>query len=287
MEEIDDEDESDKFWVHFDNCSSEWDEVFEMEDFERGRIKPFYTETRPHSKALELELAVYHRWHDEKTNSDKYFGQPHLVQCHVEWSLARAGAHILAQSARFLQRPPEADDGKSSFLVDRAHGLACDALSSAIRVLVQADREHVSAVMGDDVYQTKDPQLAATMSSTHLQRQIRGVRNPLPFEFLFAEQTSPHGQLSSNPSTRSVRRRQIPDHIHFPSKNFLHNGLHWKTFLPANRQAMIPPMLHVPAAVGKGPPVFNLPTIPYLELIHSAPSAISELITPGRGIMCV
>ena len=95
--------------VHFDNFSAKWDETYEIGAFTKGQVQPLYSHATPRMRPT--EFPVYHRYLDPTSNKCKLFGQGFYIQCPTEWSTARAGAHILAQASRFMQKPELASHG--------------------------------------------------------------------------------------------------------------------------------------------------------------------------------
>ena len=108
------EGEEDKVRVHFDRYAKKWDREYGFKNFNHPKIRPLYM-TRSPSPASPLQrIKVYHRRDrgsgdeevDENSGLDMplhfCFGLTTVVHCHSEWTTARAGAHILAQVARFV-----------------------------------------------------------------------------------------------------------------------------------------------------------------------------------------
>ena len=100
---------------------------------------------------------MYHRHTDRAAKTNALFGQTFYLQCENEWSTARAGAHILAQAARFLQRPDllshgpiDVDDIDESdvAMIQRIYDKAQSTISDLIDLLVECDREYVRAALG-------------------------------------------------------------------------------------------------------------------------------------------
>lgn len=146
--------------VHFDKCSSKWDETDALEHFKGGKVRPLYSHTVP--RANPTEFLVQHRCSNKSTKSKVYFGQSFYLQCHDEWSTARAGAHILAQVARFLQPPPGYDSAhRRRNVVDSDNNPFGETemppfdmseesravISQLIDILVESDRQYVEAAI--------------------------------------------------------------------------------------------------------------------------------------------
>ena len=137
--------------VHFDNFSPKWDEEYTLADFEEGKVQPLYTYAKP--KPRPIEFLVHHRHFD--TDSEKFlqFGQSFYIQCHNEWSTARAAAHILAQASRFVRRasqPVDMDEPTALNIesindqLERFHS----GVSNLIDLLVECDKEFISMALG-------------------------------------------------------------------------------------------------------------------------------------------
>jgi hypothetical protein len=97
--------------LHFDNFSSKWDEWYEFKDFCNSQVTPLYSHSTPRMRPIEViayhRLSMSHSKVGSGANSgyadSALFGQSFCLQFFNEWSTARAGAHILAQAARFLR----------------------------------------------------------------------------------------------------------------------------------------------------------------------------------------
>ncbi|EJK54581.1 hypothetical protein THAOC_25776 [Thalassiosira oceanica] len=85
----------DTIQVHFDGTTNRHDASLTIEDFTLGRVYPLYTRVGRCSGLT--EFTVYFRGADQ-SKSTYLFGHPFQVQCHTEWSLARATANILRMS---------------------------------------------------------------------------------------------------------------------------------------------------------------------------------------------
>jgi len=116
------------------------------------------------------------------------FGQSFYVQCQIEWSNARAGAHILAQISRFLQPNSEQHgdlpDWVSKF--DRVHAV----ISDLIDLLVDCDREFVRMALGVSEHNKEEekgrpyrnPSFDASVLFAALEKQVMALLRRLPFE---------------------------------------------------------------------------------------------------------
>ena len=177
--------------VHFDNFSSKWDELYDVNDFREGNIHPLYSMTEPRMKPT--EFVVHHRFTNRDSGSVCGFGESFFVHCHHEWSNARAGAQILAQASRFLEFRPEkggpidTDDpsalereAKARRLYDKTH----NAISDLIDLLVEADREYMQAALGfnDPSVRFRNPAFDVTEMSSGLVKKVAALLHRLPFE---------------------------------------------------------------------------------------------------------
>jgi hypothetical protein len=185
---------SKKVRVHFDNFSTKWDEMYTINHLEEGRVRPIYSHASPRAKPT--ELLVHNRYTDRGSGESVVFGQSFYVQCHNDWSNARAGAHILAQASRFLVQSsrtsglvdPDAIDreAKAQKLYDKTHA----AISDLIDLLVDCDREYVRLVLGVSKHNTdaekaqpyRNPAFDPTALSTALVKKVSALLHRLPFE---------------------------------------------------------------------------------------------------------
>jgi rubredoxin len=186
-----------KVRVHFDNFSTKWDELYTINHFREGKVRPLYSHSSRRAKPT--EFFVHHRFTDNSTRLSNLFGQSFYVQCQNEWSTARAGAHILAQATRFLQRnsdwsgPIDLDDpggierdAKVQRLYERTHS----SISDLIDLLVDCDREYVRLALGISEHNSEDqraepyrnPTFDATILSTALVKKVANLLHRLPFE---------------------------------------------------------------------------------------------------------
>jgi hypothetical protein len=185
-----------KVRVHFDNFSPKWDEMYSIEHFKKGRVNPLYSHATPKKKPA--EFMVHHRYTDRSTGHTVVFGQSFYVQCPNEWSNARAGAHILAQVARFLEQNPDFSgsrqtdssavdrDGMPRRLYEKTH----TAISDLIDLLVDCDREYVRLALGMSEHNSEEqkaspfrnPSFDATSLSSALVKKVTTLLNRIPFE---------------------------------------------------------------------------------------------------------
>lgn len=186
-----------KVRVHFDNFSSKWDEMYTIAHFEQARVRPLYSHAPPRTKPT--EFLIHHRYTDRESGQQIVFGQSFYVECHSEWSNARAGAQILAQASRFLQHKSdwsaELDsnepaffdrDGRARRLYDKTHA----ALSDLIDLLIDCDRDFVLQAIGKQASRGKNeqaqlyrnPDFDATTLSSSLIKKVTALLHRLPFE---------------------------------------------------------------------------------------------------------
>ena len=142
-----------KVRIHFDNFSSKWDEMYTIDRFREGRVRPLYSHASPRAKPT--EFAVHHRFTDRSSRVSNLFGQTFYVQCHNEWSTARAGAQILSQASRFLRQstdtpgPVDVDDASErEAKVQRLYERTQAVISDLIDLLIDCDREYVHYALG-------------------------------------------------------------------------------------------------------------------------------------------
>lgn len=186
-----------KVRVHFDNFSSKWDEFYAIDHFRDGKVRPLYSHSSRRVKPT--EFIVHHRHTDSVSRLSNMFGQSFYVQCHNEWSTARAGAHILAQATRFLQRssdwsgPIDLDDpsaierdAKVQRLYERTHA----SISDLIDLLLDCDREYIRLALSVSEHNTeaernepfRNPTFDATVLSQALVKKVSTLVHRLPFE---------------------------------------------------------------------------------------------------------
>ena len=181
--------------IHFDNFSSKWDEIYTIEHFERGKVRPLYSHASPRPK--QTEFMVHHRYHDKKSDANVLFGQGFYLHCQNEWSTTRAGAHILGQASRYLQKvespggPIDVDQfHESDVKVQRIYEKSQLAVSDLIDLLLEFDRNYVREAVGltkendefdiDMIY--LNPSFNATAMSTSLVKKVSSLLHHLPFE---------------------------------------------------------------------------------------------------------
>ncbi|KAL7433527.1 hypothetical protein ACHAXH_002064, partial [Discostella pseudostelligera] len=178
-----------KVKIHFDNFSSKWDETYTIESFTEGRVCPLYSHATPRLKPT--EFIVHHRLFDRKRKKYHLFGHSFVIQCHNEWSTARAGAHILAQASRFLEVSfYTSENGNILDAVDRKitekeRNDARKAISRAIDVLIKSDQLCVKSL----IHRGKETDI--TSMSRKLSKQVNEILPLLPFDILVTAANSP------------------------------------------------------------------------------------------------
>jgi hypothetical protein len=197
-----------KVRIHFDNFSSKWDEMYTIDHFTEGRVRPLYSHASPRAKPT--EFAVHHRYTDRISRLSNLFGQSFYVQCHNEWSTARAGAQILAQASRFLRQATESigpvdldDANEREAKVQRLYDRTQVVISDLIDLLIDCDREYVHYALGTapdptstsdvKVEKFRNPGFDATALSSSLVKRVNALLHRLPFEVRVCTVDSPLG----------------------------------------------------------------------------------------------
>jgi rubredoxin len=200
-----------KVRIHFDNFSSKWDEMYTIDHFNEGRVRPLYSHASPRAKPT--EFAVHHRYTDRATRLSNLFGQSFYVQCHNEWSTARAGAQILSQASRFLRQslepqngPVDLDDADAQereAKVQRLYDRTQAVISDLIDLLIDCDREYVYYALGvapdpnappnKKFERFRNPGFDATALSSSLVKRVNALLHRLPFEVRVCTVDSPLG----------------------------------------------------------------------------------------------
>jgi len=181
-----------KVKIHFDNFSSKWDEIYSIEHFNKGQVKPLYSHATQRNKPT--EFIVHHRYMDRLTRIPNIFGQSFYVQCESEWTTARAGAQILAQASRFLRQdsihtgPVDIDGGQErEAKVDRLYDRTQSIISELIDLLVEGDKEYIRGALGltqemPTIGRYRNPGYDAASLSATLVRRVNEKLHRLPFE---------------------------------------------------------------------------------------------------------
>ncbi|CAJ1944543.1 unnamed protein product [Cylindrotheca closterium] len=197
-----------KVRIHFDNFSSKWDEMYTIDHFNEGRVKPLYSHAVPRSRPT--EFVCHHRYMDRTKRLSSLFGQTFFVQCQNEWSTARAGAQILAQASRFLKLPQAIkgpvdvdDNGEREAKIQRLYDRTQTVLSDLIDLLIDCDREYIqsSLALGADGKvnpshqgeKYRNPSFDATGLSASLVKRVNTLLHRLPFEVRVCTAESPLG----------------------------------------------------------------------------------------------
>lgn len=231
-----------KVRVHFDNFSPKWDEMYSIEHFEQGSVRPLYSHASPRSKPT--EFLVHNRHTDRNTGHSVVFGQSYYVQCQNEWTNARAGAHILAQASRFLRHdsgwgsialddPGSTDrEARARRLYEKTHGT----ISDLIDLLVDCDKEYVRLALGVSEHSRnketsqpfRNPSFDPSSLSDLLIKKVSSLLHRLPFEI----------RLCTVDTQNSEKAGSASDEMNFPFSltrtigNFINARhaiiLHWR-----------------------------------------------------------
>mmetsp|Transcript_379 Transcript_379/g.800 ORF Transcript_379/g.800 Transcript_379/m.800 type:complete len:2158 (-) Transcript_379:142-6615(-) len=195
------EESSTKVRIHFDNTSSKYDETYTIEDFNSGQVRPLYSHATPRTKPT--QFIVHHRYMDRSTRIPHLFGMSFYVQCHSEWSTARAGAQILAQASRFLRQSltyagPVDVDGASEreTKINRLYERTQTIISELIDLLVEGDREYIHGALGftkesSSGRRFRNSSFDATPISSTLIKLVNERLHKLPFEVRVCNAESP------------------------------------------------------------------------------------------------
>ena len=165
--------------VHFDNFSSKWDLMYSFADFAKGDVKPVYSHSRPKEKPIEFQV-----FHSEIDNDDALFGHPFFIQCFAEWSVSRAGAHILAQAARFLEKTTFGKIDMKDIEMNKIYRESRLAISRAIDLLVEADRNYVKAAFSKDV---DNVVFDGSSIIKNLEEKLSTILPKVPFELFICD----------------------------------------------------------------------------------------------------
>ena len=175
--------------------------MYSIDQFTQGRVCPLYSHATPRPKPT--EFIVHHRGFERKAKKAYLFGQSFYIQCHNEWSTARAGAHILAQASRFLEvshfKQPE--NGKKLGAIDQKiaekerHEVR-KVISRVIEALIKSDRKYVESAIEDGRSTREDddqtPFDVSTMSII-LSKKLGEVLPLLPFDVRVTTANAPLG----------------------------------------------------------------------------------------------
>jgi ubiquitin C-terminal hydrolase len=236
--------------VHFDNFSAKWDEVYSIGN---SRIRPLYSHSTPRAKPT--EFVVHHRSMEHKTKKFFLFGQSFYLQCHNEWSTARAGAHVLAQASRFLElshfKKPENGKKFSSVerkIAEKERDEARKTIASIIKALIQSDKRYVIAAVENgkkQARQNENHSLLDTMSND-LTEKLSEVLPFLPFDVRVTTADSPLGTNSEEVAFPFSLIRTIGNYM-----NARHSiVLHWREKTDAlNSNLASAKLLYIPPIV--------------------------------------
>jgi ubiquitin C-terminal hydrolase len=229
-----------KVRIHFDNFSSKWDETYTIDHFTAGKVRPLYSHATPRPKPT--DFMVHHRYSAKASNISVLFGMSFFLSCSNEWSTARAGAHILAQASRYLQKanvdhsgPVDVDeihetDCKVLRLYEKAHS----AISELIDLLLECDRNYVRSALGignDGPGETEDfinLDFDATSMSAVLVKKVGALLHRLPFELKVCTADS----LMGNKNTPATEEVPFPFSLMRTIGNYMNARhaviLHWR-----------------------------------------------------------
>jgi ubiquitin C-terminal hydrolase len=214
--------------VHFDNFSPKWDEEYSISDFETGKVQPLYSHAKP--KPRPTEFIVHHRHVNASTDEFVQFGQSFYVQCHNEWTTARAGVQILSQAARFVRRslaPVDTDDLSDEVdevLVDQLERCHLS-LSALIDLLVECDKDFVSTALGvernggDAQVSFENPAFNPTHLVRRFEKNLAILLDRIPFEVFVATHDVSPGNAKS---TKLVEEKPFPFSLMRTMSNCMH-----------------------------------------------------------------
>jgi hypothetical protein len=171
---------------------------------------------------------------DPKTKQLFLFGESFFLQCHNEWSTARAGAHILAQTSRFLElshfKKPENGKKLSSVegkIAEKERDEARKAIASVIKALIQSDKRYIISAIENGKQRrenSEQSQLDVSTMSEDLTKKLRDVLPFLPFDVRVTTADSPLGTNREEASFPFSLIRTIGNYM-----NARHSiVLHWR-----------------------------------------------------------
>ena len=171
-----------KVRIHFDNFLPKWDEIYTIEHFKKGRVSPLYSFAERKTKST--EFVIHHRYTDRSNGLSNFFGHSFYVQCQPEWSNARACAHIIAQSSRYLRHK------SIEVEVIRVFEKVQASVSELIDCLVEYDREYIRRALGVSEQCTEEekktpyrnPTFDATSFFAEADKKISALLQKFPFE---------------------------------------------------------------------------------------------------------
>jgi hypothetical protein len=198
-----------KVRIHFDNFSNKWDELYTIGHFNEGRVRPVFSHSPPRTRPT--EFLVHHRYTDRISRVSNIFGQSFYVQCHGEWTTARAGAQLLAQASRFLHQgplPPGPVDldaaNERGARVEKLYDRTQSVISELIDLLIEFDREYIRCALGfvhdldvgGNGKKFRNPYFDASALGAALLKRVNDKLHRLPFEMRVCNATN----LTSNNS---------------------------------------------------------------------------------------
>ena len=182
--------------VHFDNFSSKWDLSYSLDDMGNRRLAPLYSNAIPKDSPFEIQI-----FHSQSHDPFNFFGLPFFVHHYVEWSSARAGAHILAQTTRFLEGENRTilfhNDDKmditnryySNSEVRKKIKEAKTIIFKAIDMIIDLDKKYINLILNEPMGGDKISVLKAKM-----ERKMNLLILLLPFKIMIydkAQTSSP------------------------------------------------------------------------------------------------
>ena len=181
-----------KVKVHFDNFSSKWDLEYSFDDIRAEKIRPLYSCSSREVNSIDIQM--FHSLKDESMN---LFGLPFFVECYVEWSNARSGAHILAQVSRYLEGDPQFIHTDHEGNIEMVKGIkknaemqrrineAQDTIAKTIDILIDADKRFVNLVLhGTSDCTYEDLRQKIDLLSSKLERKMDLLLPLIPFELM-------------------------------------------------------------------------------------------------------
>ncbi len=200
-----------KIKVHFDNFSKKWDLTYSLDDIRDGKVQPLYSHSRPKDQPLEVQI-----FHSNKNDPLDLFGFPFFTHCQIEWSNARAGAHILAQASRYLEGDPQRIildhennveqfinfDSKDSEVTRRCRD-AQKAIAKTIDVLIDADKQYVKSIMNYGSKGESESMEKILGLSSWLEKKMALLLPLLPFEIVVYDAPPPPASTDVKIETKS------------------------------------------------------------------------------------
>jgi hypothetical protein len=221
-----------------DTVTPKWHEFYTIEHFRKGQVNPLYSHAEAKSKST--EFLVHHRCCiDKTTGKTVLFGQSFYIQCHMEWSNARAGAHLLAQTSRFLRQKLTASD--SNRLVEKVQS----SISELIDLLIDCDREFIKLVLGVSAHSSEEEKARAYRNAEFdssafvaaTNKKVSTMLHRLPFEIRLV---TPEGYHTAKHSTNG-EEIQFSFALNATVGNYIrpHSAciLHWREPPPIDKKS--------------------------------------------------